>query len=307
MARTILVPLDGSEVAEQALPYACRLARQGGAEVVLLRAAPFAANSGKPSSPLRVTVRDAEDYLEALWYRLAGEGLRVRTEVLHTAPARAITFTARREGVDLIIMSTHGYAGVQRFLRDSVAETVLRRTTTPMLFVRASDHPSAPRVDPYSKVLVPLDGTPFAETALTYLQDADWCSAAEIVLLRVVAPTMPAYGADLSGMAGPIGPGPARFDKDQEEEARQYLAQVGERQLEGRVTAAQVRVGLAAQAIVEAASVPDIEFIVLATHGRTGFDRLAHGSVARHVLHHAPVPVLLLHGVDMLAQVHEVS
>jgi len=53
--------------------------------------------------------------------------------------------------------------------------------------------------------------------------------------------------------------------------------------------------------------VPGIEFIVMATHRRTGFDPLAHGSVARYVLHHASVPVSLLHGVDMLAQVHEVS
>ena len=95
MVRSILVPLDGSEVAEQALPRACRLARLTGAELVLLRAAPFAANSGKSSSPLRVTVRDAEDYLQAVEHRLADPGLRVHTEVLHSDPVRAITFTAR--------------------------------------------------------------------------------------------------------------------------------------------------------------------------------------------------------------------
>lgn len=299
MIRTILVPLDGSELAEQALPHAGRLARLTGAELVLLRAAPFAADPGKPPSPLRVTVRDAEDYLQALWHRLADAGVRARTEVLHSAPAEAIAFTARACGAELIVMCTHGYTGVQRFLLDSVAEAVLRQTTTPVFFVRASDQPQPPRDDPYGKVLVPLDGTPFAETALTYLHGAGCCFVAGIVLLRAVAPPVPPYSADLSGLAAPVALEPLQWTIDQEQEAaRQYLAQVVARQRDGRITVSHVQTGSAAQAIVEAASEQGIELIVMATHDRTGLDRLTHGSVARHVLRHASVPVLLLHGAD---------
>jgi nucleotide-binding universal stress UspA family protein len=306
MSGTILVPLDGSEVAEQALPHACRLARPANAEIVLLRAAPFASNAGKSPSPRRVTVRDAEDYLAALWHRLAGEGLRVRTVVLHTAPARAITFTARTQGADLIVMSTHGYSSVQRFLLGSVAEAVLRQTTTPVFCIRASEHPPALRVSPYRKVLVPLDGTSFAETALTYLQGADCFLPAKIVLLRAIVPDISLYGAEPSGSSVMVEPGQVQLIIDQEQAAaKQYLAQVRERYLEGRDSTVRIPAGFAAQAIVEAANESDIEFIVMATHGRTGFDRLAHGSVAHHVLRHASVPVLLLHGVDSQPQVHE--
>jgi nucleotide-binding universal stress UspA family protein len=306
MSGTILVPLDGSEVAEQALPHACRLARLTNAEIVLLRAAPFASNAGKSPSPRRVTVRDAEDYLAALWHRLAGEGLRVRTVVLHTAPARAITFTARTQGADLIVMSTHGYSSVQRFLLGSVAEAVLRQTTTPVFCIRASEHPPALRVSPYRKVLVPLDGTSFAETALTYLQGADCFLPAKIVLLRAIVPDISLYGAEPSGSSVMVEPGQVQLIIDQEQAAaKQYLAQVRERYLEGRDSTVRIPAGFAAQAIVEAANESDIEFIVMATHGRTGFDRLAHGSVAHHVLRHASVPVLLLHGVDSQPQVHE--
>ena len=201
-------------------------------------------------------------------------------------------------------MSTHGYTGVRRFLFDSVAETGSRRTPTPVFFVRASDHPPAPRMSPYAKVLVPLDGTPFAETALTYLRNAEYCFVSQILLLRAVAPPTPPSSADFAGMATPVDQQSLQLTVDQEKAAaRRYLAQTAAHYLKGRDTSTRVPVSVTARAIVDAASEPSIELIVMATHGRTGLDRLAHGSVAQHVLHHAAVPVLLLHGVDPRAQV----
>jgi nucleotide-binding universal stress UspA family protein len=85
-------------------------------------------------------------------------------------------------------------------------------------------------------------------------------------------------------------------------EARQYLARAAEKYLPGSMPHFQVVVEHAAKAIIDIAAVQSIDMIAMATHARSGFDRLTHGSVARTVLHHASVPVLLLHGVGVTAQ-----
>jgi nucleotide-binding universal stress UspA family protein len=85
-------------------------------------------------------------------------------------------------------------------------------------------------------------------------------------------------------------------------EARKYLAKAAEQYLPGTMPHFQVVVEHAAKAIIDIAEVQSIDMIAMATHARSGFDRLTHGSVARAVLHHASVPVLLLHGVDGMAQ-----
>lgn len=298
MLRTLLVPLDGSPQGEQALPHACRLARQTGAGLVLVRAAPYGHDPGRRPSTLRVTVRDAETYLQALQRQLMAVDLPVRIEVLHTDPVRAITFTALRQAVDLIVMSTHGYTGLHRLLLGSVAEAVVRHTPRPVFLVRASDQPQLPPVGPFRKVLVPLDGTPFAETALTYLLGMG-CHPQEIVLLR-------ALPSPASSVFEDLPPGiPASVDRDQLQEtlsreaaeAESYLAQVARHSLAGYATRIETPVGSAGRAIGESAYGEGIECIAMATHARTGFDRVAHGSVATDVLRCAPVPVLLLHGV----------
>lgn len=295
MLRTLLVPLDGSVVAEQALPHARRLAQQTGADLLLVRAAPYHHDPARPISPLRVTAREAEAYLQALQFRLADQHLHVRIKVLQTDPVRAITFAALRHAADLIAMSTHGYSGLQRLLLGSVADAVVHRTPKPVFLVRASESPKPP-ADPYRKVLVPLDGTPFAETALPYLLKMG-CNPQEIVLLYAAS-----SGASFPFEKRPEIPAPADVTPLQtslnreQREALRYLTEVSERYLHGRATRMEVQVASAGQAIAEAAYAEGIEFIVMATHDRTGFDRLIHGSVAGEVLRQAPVPVLLLHG-----------
>jgi nucleotide-binding universal stress UspA family protein len=286
MLRTILVPLDGSPLAEQALPHACRLARQTGADLVLLRAAPYVTNPGHPSTPLRVTVHDAATYLVGQRRELAEQGINARCEALHAAPLRAITFAARKVGADLIVMSTHGHSGLRRVLLGSVAEAVVQQSATPVFLVRADSPASAPSTGPYRRVLVPLDGSMFAETALQYLLTSG-CNPQQVALL----------------CATPTGRPPLlehALDHAQPDEvqtlARRYLAYVTEHYLHGHASLIEVPSGHAGQAIADAAHAEHTDFIVMATHGHAGLDRLARGSVARFVLRHAPVPLLLVHG-----------
>ncbi len=139
----ILVPLDGSLLAEGAIQTAAGLAREGGAALVLLRAAEAHTLPGADPTDAQVAVvREAEEYLTAVAARLGEEGVKgVETSVWYGSPATAIIEAARLQKVDLIVMTTHGRSGLGRLILGSVAESVLRGTTTPILLLRA---PGAP-------------------------------------------------------------------------------------------------------------------------------------------------------------------
>lgn len=138
----ILVPLDGSRLAEVALPEAFDFGCQGAA-VVLLRAAEATRLPAADPTESQVTViREAEGYLESVAARARHSGVRqVETCVWYGPPAESIIEAARVRGADLIVMSTHGRSGLGRFVLGSVAETVLRGTTTPILLLRDREAP----------------------------------------------------------------------------------------------------------------------------------------------------------------------
>lgn len=143
MFRKILVPLDGSDLAENALEAAFALARQFRSEVILLRvvvpdeilvslpallppAALYPAKSFHQSE-------EAEAYLFGVKVRWSASGVRIRTEVAAGTPPEVIVTFAREHAVDLIVMSTHGRTGFSRLIYGSVAEAVLRGAHLPVL------------------------------------------------------------------------------------------------------------------------------------------------------------------------------
>ncbi len=138
----ILVPLDGSNLAEQALPRATDLARQAGGAVMLLRAAAAHTIVGDPADAQVFAVREAEEYLERVAARLRAEGFeKVEKSVWYGPAAPSIVEAARLRRADLIVMSSHGRSGLGRLILGSVAESVLRGTTVPILLLRAPDAP----------------------------------------------------------------------------------------------------------------------------------------------------------------------
>ena len=138
----ILVPLDGSMLAEAALSTACEFAARDGATISLLRAAEGTTLTSDPIVAQVTAIREAEEYLAAVAKRLADKGTtRVETHVWYGPAAAAIVEAAAVQKVDLIVMSTHGRSGLGRLVVGSVAESVLRGTTTPILIVRAGHAP----------------------------------------------------------------------------------------------------------------------------------------------------------------------
>ena len=147
----ILVPVDGSVLAETAVYRAVDLARETGAKVVLLRAAEAHRLPGvDPTDAQVAVVQEAEEYLAAVKARLEeGAFKNVETYVWYGPPATAIVEAARLGRVDLILMTTHGRSGLGRLILGSVAESVLRGTETPILLLRA---PGAPLDTPRGAV-----------------------------------------------------------------------------------------------------------------------------------------------------------
>ena len=141
---TILVPLDGSHLAEAALPKAMELIRDNAeATLILLRAAEATTVPGADPIDAQVSVvREAEDYLETVAARLREDGIfQVRTSVWYGAAAPSILEAARLAKPDLIMMSTHGRNGLCRLVLGSVAESVLRGTRTPIFLIRVDGTP----------------------------------------------------------------------------------------------------------------------------------------------------------------------
>ena len=142
--KRILVPLDGSALAEAAFAEAVDVAKRHGATLVLLRAA-YATTlpAADPTDSQVAVVREAETYLAEIAERARAAGVpTVETSGWYAAAADAIIEATRVRDIDLIVMGTHGRSGLNRFVLGSVAESVLRGTTTPMLMLRGRTAPT---------------------------------------------------------------------------------------------------------------------------------------------------------------------
>ena len=150
MYKKILVPLDGSKLAECVLPHVSNLATSSaGAEVVLISVTEritgfrvmddYSKSLGARFVPEAVGKQEqkARKYLDGIAKRLKAKGIKVLTEVLLGQPAEEITFFATNEGCDLIIMASHGRSGPSRWAHGSVAEKVFRTNCAPLMMVRA--------------------------------------------------------------------------------------------------------------------------------------------------------------------------
>jgi nucleotide-binding universal stress UspA family protein len=291
MLSSILVPLDGSPFAEQALPLAASIARRAGGRLDLVRghvvyAQVDPAASFGPYDPLADVAwrQQEESYLEALAARLPG--VRVSCAVASGFAADAILERARARGADLIVMTTHGRGPVGRFFLGSVADELVRRAQAPLLLMRPTEaSPNLAREPEVREILVALDGSPLAEGVLDAAFNLGRALGARCTLLRVLESGSPQRL---------VLPGDER-DEPGAGVALAYLGGLAARS-RGRAPEVRTRVVIAphaAAAILHQAQILGSDLIALATHGRGGLRRLLLGSVADAVLRAAPVPVVV--------------
>jgi nucleotide-binding universal stress UspA family protein len=309
MYRSILVPLDGSAFAEQALPLAYEIARRAGATLRLVHVhVPYTANpmyvEGMPviDDQLHSLGQEHERaYLERTRERLAIETeIPITTALLDTPSPSARDGTVAQvlaahsvaTETDLVVMTTHGRGGLARFWLGSVADSLLRWSTTPILLLRPDDgmpDPDRPRA--IQRILIPLDGSARSEAIVEQALALGQLVQAEYTLLRVVAPFVLGEAAFFTT--------PADFDPERtmrrQAEAQHDLDTLARRlQTAGAQVSTRVLITeQVAAAILEDASQHGIDLIAMSTHGRSGLARLLIGSVADKVLRGAETPLLL--------------
>jgi nucleotide-binding universal stress UspA family protein len=303
MYSRILVPLDGSEVAELALVHAMELALKLDLEVVMLHVY-------EPDEGGQVAMREA--YMERVAERMRRglqmpeskdrqqeqpPSMNVRTSLIEGHTAEQIVRYAETNGIDVIVMATHGYSGIKRWRLGSVADKVLRASSIPIWLVRAQGSGEVTGdVWPGRRVLVPLDGSELAESVLPHVQalakqkDGE---PVEVVLVGVCEPMLlPSYyPPDI----------PLNWDHHIalcKRSSGEYLSNVVKRLKNAGVNArSEVLVGKAADAIIDFANEQAPNVIAIATHGRSGVSRWAFGSVAERVLRGVSGPVFLVRPV----------
>jgi nucleotide-binding universal stress UspA family protein len=294
MLRTLLVPLDGSELAERALPYAVRFALANGGRVVLVRAA-----LGPPPSGLdwerqqAAVVKEAETYLAQV-ARMIATRVPVATWVPYGHAAQEILKSVKQFDADGIVMATHGRTGPSHLVYGSVADAVLAGGSVPVILVHArpGEAVATPFDPPSARILVPLDGSSFAAAALPIAVEMLGI-AGELVLVTVVFPPDHVERDEF---------GRVRAYLDQQEDAAKREAQNYLHTLirplkmlnpDLHVTC-DIRIGDPAEGIVIAEVDRGVDLVVMATHARTGLPRAFLGSVAGAVLRTGHVPVLLV-------------
>ena len=285
----IVVPLDGSPLAEQALPVAVRLATMLHRPLALVRIIPPEAwafsgpNVMVPAETYQAILdeedTDAHEYIERMAATTRAKDITVTTKVGHGQVATTLLDVLSGMNVSLVVMTTHGRTGMARVALGSVADHLVRHSHLPTLLLRP---PVGDAATILARAIVPLDGSAVAEASLDEVLQLAGTVVHQLTLVRVIDPDRVRLGDDNYSL-----------------EAAHYLERVQDRleaQLDGRdcTIHTDILTGVPAQQIVHRAE-RNCDLVILATRGQTGARRLMFGSTADRVLHDSTAPLLVIH------------
>jgi len=295
MYRSILVPLDGSIMAEQAILPAGDIARRLGASLTLVVSHPW---GPAEDAPFAGTVADEglrrseQEYLQQLRARVGTFGIEAEVTLLEGDPAAALTQLVAARGVDLVVGSTRGRGPIARALRGGVALRLAHGIACPALLLKPlRESSSMPEADGFTRILVPLDGSRAAETSLEPAIALAARRHVVMVLLRVLSP-----GREDGGTLA-----------DRRLDATCYLNWVASR-VEQRGIRVETRVvtrGAAGTGIVSLAARWGADLLAITTRERGEGERMVLGSVADLAVQRAPMPVLVCHAAVRQAAAEE--
>lgn len=313
--KTILVPLDGSELAAQVMPYVRMLATRLDARLFFMHVVsepevqrlldegsggecPLFGSAETPwerNERLFTLLRQqSECMLQQVVEPLLQAGLDVDMDVFFGSPADSIVSVATHKQADLIVMATHGYTGVQRWVLGSVTDKVVQATTTPVFVVRGNpDAPVNEEPPRIRRVLVPQDGSLLAQQALPVARMLATCCDADVHLFQAVVP--------IAAVTYPLEVVHLRELEQQDllseasAAARRALRTLAHAlQERGLRVSTRLAVGYPAELIIKESEQQHTDVIVMATHGYGGLKRWALGSVADKVLHATDTPLVLV-------------
>jgi len=330
MFRRILVPLDGSSLAEKALPFAAHLAQVSGGTIILAHVSNLAIEYGPylaqpfvyTESTLEIDIASAQSYLDGVAHSPLLRGMMVQREAISGEVAQSILNLTQSTSADLIVMCSHGRTGFTRWAMGSIAQKVAQYSVKPVFIVRSDDTTEladAVRTHAHPiRVLVGLDGSPLAETAL--LPAAQLCAALNdagkgmLHLLRVVhllEETRDENSVIIQDM-----------NEQKVKNARAYLHQIEQRVHTGNLATFGLTVNSSIVSGSDAANIlvrdaeagescddnkkyDGCDIIALATHGYGGLQRWVMGSVVERVLGSTKLPTLVVRSTEIESYRHQ--
>jgi nucleotide-binding universal stress UspA family protein len=292
--RRVLACFDGSGLGEWSLPHAMAIARALGAPVTLLRVLECPTDDQAPADPLQWEIRrrEAHEYMDRLATQCDRSATAVDSALLEGKAAEEICRWSTDHDVDLTVVTTHGAGGHSPWALASTARKLLERAPGSFLIVPSTVQPSD-RTAHYRRVLVPLDGSPQAETALAIAARIATAHESELIVAHVVpVPELTQIGpleaedVELSD----------RLRRRNERVARAYLdrlrAQLADEHTNLRVILLQG--GDVASRLAGVAARERIDLVVLAAHGRSGRLHLPCGGVTADLIARSSVPMLVV-------------
>jgi nucleotide-binding universal stress UspA family protein len=311
MFRHILLPLDGSPLAEAALPHAAALATAFDAGITLLRVIPVRQRGGAAPMDMidrRLGQAEATAYLDAVAAPLRGRQLPIDSEILEGHPAERIIEVLRRREADLVVLTSHGTGGCTEFPISGTAHKVISRAGISVCLVPTSDETvgsvnegaSAPLAATYHTILVGLDGSRRGEWALGVAAALARHVAAELVLAHVVQ--VP------ETVEEPVSPelreATARLVRLNHQAASLHLAQARAR-LESSELAVRTRIETSSsvsEALARMAESERADLVVLTAHGASVGTPKPYGATTVQVLAEARRPVLVAQDMPRRAE-----
>ncbi len=308
MFNKIVVPLDGSELAEGVLPHVVEMIRGRESRVYLLSVSPLprkttsASMGTRPASAtipddLPDVMRELMEYLRGVAERLNSVAADVWIGVCFGRPADAILAFADDVEADLIAMSTHGRSGISRWVFGSVADRLLRGALCPVLLVRAGSEAltTSPSPVSYQGILVPLDGSELAEQVLPYVRALIRPNRTRVFLTSVLTTGLGDRTVTLLTSYPPGMQLATTALHHAEVQLRAYLRSVAN-SLRDHGAAVHIAIlqGSPADEILTYAAEVEADLICMTTHGLSGVSRWVYGNVAGKVLQGAHSPVLLV-------------
>jgi nucleotide-binding universal stress UspA family protein len=283
-----LIPLDGTKLSENSysmLPFVRKLGIERVRLVSVWESAWEVTETGRERSELEDVTEKGRNYVNAYLEQQAAtvraQGFEVEPIARVGRPAEAVL--GATDDVDLIVIATHGRAGVVRWWLGSVADEIVKESTCPTLVIGPN---VAIALEPYEleRVLLPLDGSEMAEQAIPLAALIARATGAEIDVVRCMSLTSVAYDPGM-GMYS------AELIDSMEESVRAYLEGVASR-IEGAKVTTTMMTGAPSEMLLEHLRERPAGLVVTTSHGRRGVARAALGSVTDRLLH-GPAPVLI--------------
>jgi nucleotide-binding universal stress UspA family protein len=300
MFTQILIPLDGSSLAECVIPHAVALASANHPQIHLLRVIDPTSQETRPRTidPFDWNFRkiEAEAYLNKFSEQLAGSDLNVRCEVREGKAADTIVQYIHEKGIDLVSLSSHGRSGLTGWNVSSVVQKIILRARTSILLVRAYQVPPDQAEIRYKRILLPLDGSQRAESVLGIAMQLARHHTAEVIAVHVIQrPEMP--------RRKPLSPEDSsladRIVEQNRAEAMQYLADIQSVHDIPVQTRLYVSANVA-PTLHQVVEDEEIDLVALTAHGFTGNPAWLYGSIVNTFISYGTTPLLIYQ--DMMAE-----